>query len=57
VRVQRLLDLVFAVRFRRIICALVEGVEFTAAGSGEAEGTVGGAREGEDGPRRASCYA
>jgi hypothetical protein len=45
VRVQWLLDLVFAVGFRCIICALVEGIEFVAAGSREAEGAVGGARE------------
>jgi hypothetical protein len=57
VRVQWLLDLVFTVGFGRIVRALVESIELVAAGSGEAERAVTGAREGEHSPRRACYYA
>jgi len=51
VRVQWLLDLVFAVGLGGVVRALVESFELiVVAGSRDAEGTVGGAWKGEDSP-------
>ena len=53
-RVQRSLDLVFAVRLRGIVCALVESFKLIATDGGDAECAALGAREGEESARRAS---
>lgn len=53
-RVQRPLDLVFAVRLGGVVGALVEGFKLIVADSGNAESTASGALEGEEGARRAS---
>jgi hypothetical protein len=48
VRVQRPLFLVFAVRFRGVVCALVECFELIVAEGRDAEGAALGALEGEE---------
>ena len=50
-RVQRLLDLVFAVRLGSVVRALVESFELIVADSGDAKGTALGALEGEESAR------
>ena len=48
-RIEWLVDLEFAVGFRRVICALVEGFKFITAGCRDAEGAALGALQGEEG--------
>lgn len=50
-RVQRPLDLIFAIGFCRVICALVECFELIVADGRDAEGAALGARDNEEGPR------